>query len=115
MVQREDDVVPTRDPKTAEPTSSLFEVHHPLTQKHLAVLRHASTGPPEFRLLIQRLAVLLAYEDTKDLVVDPIRVKTPVAVTTRHRLGQRGSLIPILRAELGMVDPLLQLLPDAEV
>ena len=115
MVQREDGAVPIRDPKTAERTSGLFEVHHPLVQNHLSVLRDASTGPAEFRLLIQRLAVLLAYEATRDLVVEPVRVKTPLAVTAGHRLGQRVGLIPILRAGLGMVDPLLHLLPDAEV
>ena len=115
MVQPEDGVIPTGDLKTGERTSGLFEVHHPLIQSHLAVLRDASTGPAEFRLLIQRLAVLLAYEATRDLVVDPIRVKTPLAVTSGHRLGQRVGLVPILRAGLGMVDPLLHLLPASEV
>ena len=115
MVQREDGVLPTSGSKTTERTRGLFEVRHPLIQNHLSVLRDAATGPAEFRLLIQRLAVLLAYEATKDLVVDPIQVKTPLAVTAGHRLGQRIGLIPILRAGLGMVDPLLHLLPAAEV
>ncbi len=115
MVQRKDGVLPTSGPKTAERTRGLFEVRHPLIQNHLSALRDAATGPAEFRLLIQRLAVLLAYEATKDLLVEPIQVKTPLAVTAGHRLGQRIGLIPILRAGLGMVDPLLHLLPAAEV
>ena len=91
------------------------EVSHPLIQNHLSRLRDASTGPAEFRLLIQRLAVLLAYEATKDLIVEEFEVPTPLAMATGHRLRQRIGLIPILRAGLGMVDPLLNLLPAAEV
>ena len=91
------------------------EVSHPLIQNHLARLRDASTGPAEFRLLIQRLAVLLAYEATKDLIVEEINVHTPLTTAIGHRLRQRIGLVPILRAGLGMVDPLLNLLPAAEV
>ena len=95
--------------------NGLVEVSHPLIQNHLARLRDMSTGPAEFRLLIQRLAVLLAYEATKDLIVEEIQVPTPLATTTGHQLRQRVGLVPILRAGLGMVDPLLNLLPAAEV
>ena len=94
---------------------SVTEVSHPLIQNHLARLRDVSTGPAEFRLLTQRLAVLLAYEATKDLIVEPIEVQTPLTQAAGHRLAQRVGLVPILRAGLGMVDPLLNLLPSAEV
>jgi uracil phosphoribosyltransferase len=95
--------------------SGIFEVQHPLISTHLARLRDVSTPPPEFRVLVQRLAVLLAYEATKDLEVAPAHVETPLAVTTGQVLNQRIGLIPILRAGLGMVDPVLNLIPGAEV
>jgi uracil phosphoribosyltransferase len=95
--------------------SGIFEVQHPLIQHHLSQLRDKNTPPPEFRLLVQRLAVLLAYEATKDLELDPTRVQTPLATTGGHKLRQRIGLIPILRAGLGMVDQVLNLIPGSEV
>ncbi|HEY2882976.1 MAG TPA: uracil phosphoribosyltransferase [Pirellulales bacterium] len=95
--------------------SGIFEVQHPLIQNHLARLRDVSTPPQEFRILIQRLAVLLAYEATQDLELAASHVQTPLAVTTGQVLSQRIGLIPILRAGLGMVDPVLNLIPGAEV
>ncbi len=82
---------------------------------HLAQLRDVATGPAEFRLLVQRLAVLLAYEATKDLTVEPVEVRTPLASTPGHAICERIALVPILRAGLGMVDPILNLIPQAEV
>ena len=95
--------------------SAIVEAAHPLIQHHVARLRDKETPPAEFRLLIQRLAVLLAYEATKDLKVTETEVQTPLAMATAHVLHQRIGLIPILRAGLGMVDPILDLIPDAEV
>ncbi len=77
--------------------SGIFEVQHPLIQNHLAKLRDVGTPPQEFRVLVQRLAVLLAYEATKDLELSPAHVQTPLAVTTGQVLSQRIGLIPILR------------------
>jgi len=99
----------------AQPMPGIFEVQHPLIANHLARLRDVSTPPPEFRVLVQRLAVLLAYEATKDLELAPAHVQTPLAVTGGQVLNQRIGLIPILRAGLGMVDPVLNLIPGAEV
>ena len=93
----------------------IHEITHPLIQSHLARLRDQATKPAEFRLLVQRLAVLLAYESTKDLEVIPTDVQTPLEKTTCHVLQDRIGLVPILRAGLGMVDPLLNLIPTAEV
>ncbi len=95
--------------------SGIFEVQHPLIAHHLSQLRDKNTEPAEFRRLVQRLAVLLAYEATKDLEVDATRVQTPLATTPGLKLRQRVGLIPILRAGLGMVDPVLNLIPDSEV
>jgi uracil phosphoribosyltransferase len=95
--------------------SNVYHVEHPLIQHHLAELRHAETEPAEFRRLIKRLSVLLAYEATKDLRVRPRDVQTPVATAAGHALDERIGLIPILRAGLGMVDAVLDLIPSAEV
>ena len=95
--------------------ANVFEVSHPLVQHHLVRLRDKATPPVEFRTLIGRLAVLLAYEATKDLVATPSQVQTPLVETTGHVIVQRIGLVPILRAGLGMVDPILNLIPDAEV
>ncbi|MCX7418415.1 MAG: uracil phosphoribosyltransferase [Planctomycetia bacterium] len=91
------------------------EVQHPLIQHHLATLRNKTTPPDEFRRLVQRLAVLLAYEATRDLSTEMCEIETPLTRTIARRLSQRIGLVPILRAGLGMVDPLLDLLPQAEV
>lgn len=95
--------------------SGVVEVRHPLIRHHLVRLREKATSPTEFRLLTGRLAVLLAYEATKDLSTVPTTVETPVAQACGERLSQRIGLVPILRAGLGMVDPVLNLIPDAEV
>ncbi len=95
--------------------SALVEVAHPLIQHHLTQLRDATTQPPEFRRLVNRLAVLLAYEATKDLELQPFEVQTPLTLTTGHQLTQRIGLVPILRAGLGMVDAVVNLIPTAEV
>jgi uracil phosphoribosyltransferase len=95
--------------------SGVFEVRHPLIECHLTRLRDVSTSPTEFRQLVRKLASLLAYEATKDLQSETISVKTPLAVTEGRRLTQRIGLVPILRAGLGMVDPVLDLIPSAEV
>ncbi|MFM9964563.1 MAG: uracil phosphoribosyltransferase [Planctomycetaceae bacterium] len=91
------------------------EVQHPLIQHHLAKLRDKATRPDEFRRLIQRLASLLAYEATRDLSTRALEIETPLTRMTGQQLSQRIGLVPILRAGLGMVDPVLDLLPDAEV
>jgi uracil phosphoribosyltransferase len=91
------------------------EVSHPLIKHHLARLRDKSTPPWEFRLLIQRLAGLVAYEATRELALNAIQIETPNGPATCQHLWQRVALVPILRAGLGMVDPILQLIPTAEV
>ena len=95
--------------------SSIVEVSHPLIRSHLSRLRDAKTPPAEFRQQLGRLATLLAYEATRDLEVEAIEVDTPLMPAVGHRLKQRIALAPILRAGLGMVDPVLSLIPSAEV
>lgn len=95
--------------------SGVVEVKHPLIDCHLTRLRDRSTPPTEFRSLVSRLASLLAYEALKDLRTEPTTVETPLAKTPGKRLAQRIGLVPILRAGLGMVEPVLELVPQAEV
>ncbi len=95
--------------------SHVVEVRHPLVQHHLARLRDKSTEPVEFRMLIQRLTELLVYEATQDLKLGDVEVVTPLTTMTGRRLSQQIGLVPILRAGLGMVDPVLNLIPSAEV
>lgn len=95
--------------------SGVFEVQHPLIDCHLTRLRDARTPSDEFRHLIRRLATLLAYEATNDLRCETTSVSTPLTTTEGSRLGERVGIVPILRAGLGMVDPVLDLIPTAEV
>lgn len=90
-------------------------IDHPLARHHLSRLRAVETRPEEFRRLIRRLSVLLAFEAMRDLRMDAIEVRTPLAKCDGVTLAERIGLVPILRAGLGMVDPLLELLPQAEV
>ena len=93
----------------------VVEVSHPLIQLHLTRLRDKDTEPALFRQSVRRLATLLAYEATKDLAVAETSVETPLTETGGVKLAERIGLIPILRAGLGMVDPVLDLVPSAEV
>lgn len=95
--------------------SGVFEVAHPLIERHLTQLRDKNTPPAEFRAHIRRLATLLTYEATQDLTLLETNVVTPLVETAGVELAQRIGLIPILRAGLGMVDPVLDLIPSAEV
>lgn len=89
---------------------------HPLITHKLTVLRDKQTPPPTFRLLVEELMTLLAYEATRDVRVEPVEIDTPVARTTGVRLSQPAPLIvPILRAGLGMLEGMVKLLPTAEV
>ena len=95
--------------------SNIVEVSHPLIKHHLTRLRDKQTPPAEFRQLVQRLSTLLAYEATSDLTLAAAEIETPLTRMNGQRLGQRVGLVPILRAGLGMVDPILNLIPTAEV
>ena len=89
---------------------------HPLITHKLTVLRDRSTPPPTFRLLIDELMTLLAYEATRDVRVESVEIETPVAHTTGVHISTPTPLIvPILRAGLGMLDGMIKLVPTAEV
>lgn len=91
-------------------------VDHPLVAHKLTTLRDERTDSPTFRRLADELVTLLAYEATRDVRVDQVEVRTPVAATTGVKLSYpRPLVVPILRAGLGMLDGMVRLLPTAEV
>jgi uracil phosphoribosyltransferase len=91
-------------------------VDHPLVSHKLTTLRDERTDSPTFRLLTDELVTLLAYEATRDVRVDPVTVRTPVAEAQGVHLTQPKPLVvPILRAGLGMLEGMMRLMPTAEV
>lgn len=89
---------------------------HPLIQHKLSVLRDKNTSSKEFRELISEIAMLMCFEATRDLPLEEVTVETPVAVAKCHRLaGKKLTIVPILRAGLGMVDGMVSLIPNAKV
>ena len=95
--------------------SHVTRIEHPLVEHHLCTVRDRSTRPREFRASIKRLAMLLGVYATEDLKTSSTTIQTPLTETECQSLSVNVGLVPILRAGLGMVDPLLDLLPDAAV
>ena len=90
-------------------------IDHPLIQHNLTRLRDERTGPQEFRRVLSEVAALMVYEATRSFAVVPTRVKTPMQTTRGFQLKREVLLVPILRAGLGMLDSILQLIPHARV
>ena len=90
-------------------------ISHPLVQHNLTRLRDGRTGPQEFRRVLSEVAALMLYEATRSFAVEPVSVKTPLALARGHRLRREVVLVPVLRAGLGMLDSILQLIPHARV
>ena len=89
---------------------------HPLIQHKLAILRSKNTSVKEFRELIGEISGLMCYEATRNLPTKEVEVQTPVAVAKCRRLaGKKLAIIPILRAGLGMVDAMVDLIPSAKI
>jgi uracil phosphoribosyltransferase len=95
--------------------STVHESHHPLIAHKLSRLRDKNTEPKKFRELVREIAGLLAYEATADLATTPIEIETPLTKMTAHELKEKIGLIPILRAGLGMVEGIWELMPSSEV
>ena len=94
----------------------VHELNHPLIQHKLAILRNRKTGVKEFRELVGEISGLMCYEATRNLPVEEVMVQTPVAKAKCYKLaGKKLAIIPILRAGLGMVDNMLDLIPSAKV
>jgi len=89
--------------------------NHPLVLHKLGILRNAATRPEEFRRLVKELGILLMYEATQDLLCEEVEIQTPLTTAIAKRVQERIGLVPILRAGLGMVEGVWELMPAAEV
>jgi uracil phosphoribosyltransferase len=89
---------------------------HPLIQHKLSILRDKNTSVKEFRELVSEIAMLMCYEATRDLPLEEIEVETPMGVAKCHRIaGKKLAVVPILRAGLGMVDGMVNMMPNVKV
>ena len=96
--------------------SNVMVFDHPLIQHKLSILRDENTSVKEFRELIGEIAQLMCYEATRDLPLEEVKVKTPVAEATCRRIaGKKLAVVPILRAGLGMVDGMVAMMPNVKV
>jgi uracil phosphoribosyltransferase len=108
--------LPPESDVSASDFPNLTVIDHPLVQHKLTVLRRKDTSKKKFKELVDEIAMLMAYEVTRDLPVGPVEVETPLETTTQMRLsGKKLTLVPILRAGLGMVDGVLRLMPSVRV
>ncbi|BAK93494.1 uracil phosphoribosyltransferase [Tetragenococcus halophilus] len=94
-----------------------FQVmEHPLIQHKLTIIREKNCGTKVFREVVDELAMLMAYEISRDMPTENVEIETPIELSTQKTLaGKKVAIIPILRAGLGMVDGILQLIPAAKV
>ena len=93
-----------------------FIMDHPLIQHKISLLRDKNTGAKEFRELVSEIAMLMCYEATRDLPLVEVEIETPVAVAkTKVISGRKLAFVPILRAGLGMMDGVLELVPAAKI
>lgn len=91
-------------------------MNHPLIQHKIGFIRRKETGTKDFRQTISEIAMLICYEATRDLQLDQVEIETPICTTEVMELkGKKMAIIPILRAGLGMVDGVLNLIPAAKV
>ena len=94
----------------------LFVMDHPLIQHKISLMRDKDTGSKDFRELLKEVAMLMAYEVTRDLPLKDIEVETPICkCTTKVLAGRKLGIVPILRAGLGMVEGMVNLIPAAKI
>ncbi len=95
---------------------NLVVVSHPLVRHKMSLLRDKATSTRDFKQLVTEISMLMGYEATKDLAEEPLEVETPLETMTGSQVaGKKLTLVPILRAGLGMVDGMTQLIPSARV
>lgn len=91
-------------------------MEHPLIQHKIGQIRKKETGTKDFRQMISEIAMLISYEATRNLQLEDVEVETPICTTTVKQLkGRKMAIVPILRAGLGMVDGVLQMIPAAKI
>ena len=94
---------------------NVFPSNHPLVAHKITLLRDKKTEPKKFRELIREISALLTYEATSDLLIEEKKVQTPLRITQGFELKDKIGLVPILRAGLGMVEGVWELMPSSEV
>ena len=96
--------------------SKVHVFDHPLIQHKLTIMRQTTTGPKEFRELLEEISMLMVYEVTRDLPTVDVEIETPICKTTQKMLaGKKLGIVPILRAGLGMVDGIMNLVPACRI
>lgn len=95
---------------------SVHVLNHPLLQHKLSILRNKDTGVKEFREIVGEISALMCYEATRNLPTEEVQIETPMATATCQVLaGKKLAIVPILRAGLGMVDTIIDLVPSAKI
>ena len=96
--------------------ANVYVLDHPLIQHKLAIMRNKETGTKEFRALVNEIAGLMCYEATRNLPTEEVLVETPITTAKCQMLaGKKLAIVPILRAGLGMVDAMVDLIPSAKI
>ena len=96
--------------------SQLHVIDHPMIQHKLTIMRMKETGSKDFRELLKEISLLMGYDLTRDIPLEPLDIETPICKMTANRVsGRKLAIVPILRAGLGMVEGLLTLVPVAKV
>ena len=96
--------------------SKVHVFDHPLIQHKLTIMRQTTTGPKEFRELLEEISMLMVYEVTRDLPTVDVEIETPLCKTTQKMLaGKKLGIVPILRAGLGMVDGIMNMIPACRI
>ena len=96
--------------------SKVHVFDHPLIQHKLTIMRQTTTGPKEFRELLEEISMLMVYEVTRDLPTVDVEIETPICKTTQKMLaGKKLGIVPILRAGLGMVDGIMNMVPACRI
>ena len=93
----------------------VFAINHPLIQHKLSIMRDKNTSVKDFRNCAYEIGLLLGYEATKDMELEDYEIETPIQKTVAKRTKRKVALVPILRAGLGMVDAMMELIPSAKI
>ncbi len=96
--------------------SRIFEMNHPLIIHKLSIIRKKDTSTKDFKELVNEVAMLMAYEVTRDFQLEDVEIETPICTATCKMLkGKKVAIVPILRAGLGMVEGMLKIMPSAKI
>ena len=95
--------------------ANVYDSAHPLIKHKLTILRNKKTKPKKFREIIREISILLAYETTRDLALESVPVETPMGLASGALLQEQIGLVPVLRAGLGMVEGVWEMMPGSEV